>query len=289
MFIREKLERDLERIIAKWCGIEMDEANFESLLEKLQGYPVIWNSDSPKFTLSDLQEMTRSQLSTLALEMITWTGAGSISTSPELFDLINYLDETVEIPEDHYLENYLHLTASLTCLAQFHWPAHGIPAVPERLARHLKRIIGPSRSAGIERELDFDLNKAFPSLQIATFLAYPLLEGVIRRKLSQFISPKGRVLDEFQVLERSKIYKRGDRINNLDHELQLLETKSASPSLRAKLSKLSYLWKENAKPSQQVEVWTIQSWRWRLLHGALPSSFHALTILLLTYIILLEE
>jgi hypothetical protein len=268
----------------------MEESSFDALLKRLQTHPVIWDRDSPKFTLQDLQKMSDAQLSKLAFEMIKWTGAGRISTSSELFDLINHLDETVKIPEDPHLENYLHLTASLVCLTQFHWPAQDVVSIPERLVRHLERIIGSYPLKGIEQgKLYIDFDKAMPSLQIATFLAYPLLEGVIRRKLSQFLSLGGKVLREFQVPCRNKPYKRGSLINNLDHELQLLEIESTSPSLKAKLSKLSYLWNKNAKSSQQVEVWTIHEWRWRLLHGLLPSSWHSLTLLLLTCIILLEE
>lgn len=116
-----------------------------------------------------------------------------------------------------------------------------------------------------------------PSLQIATFLAYPLLEGVVRRKLPKFISPDGTVLCEFEVPGRR--YRQNDKISSLHDALQLLENETSSLTLKAKLShvnKYSPLFSEK------------QNWRNMLLHGELTASWHGLTILLLIYMILLE-
>jgi hypothetical protein len=125
-----------------------------------------------------------------------------------------------------------------------------------------------------------------PSLQMATFLAYPLLEGVIRRKLRQFISAGGIVQKEFHVLKTNgqvKKYKPKDRINDLNHELRLLQNETSCVSLKVKLTYLN----ENAFLFQDI-----RNWRWQLLHGALTVgwtvSWHSLTLLLLTYVILLE-
>ena len=69
----------------------------------------------------------------------------------------------------------------------------------------------------------------------------PMSEGVIRRKLSEFISPKGNVQKEFEVETlkgKNKIYKSGQRISNLYDEQQLLEKKTMIPFLKDKLSRM---------------------------------------------------
>jgi len=250
----------------KGAATEMNETSFEKLLKKLGG---IRDRRERFFTWEDLESMTSSQLSKLTLEMMRFTGLGTYSLLPELFDLIEYLDKTVSIPEDPNLEKYLHMTASLVCLTQFEGSEFDM-VLPVRLAKHLERIIGPDPFKVPSMEMQ-------PSLQIATFLAYPLLEGVIRRKLPNFMSPKGQVLREFQVPGRT--YKPGERISNLYHELQIIEKESTSPSLKAKLSCINEL---------QPLFQEIRKWRNSLLHGELTASWHSITLFLLTCLILLE-
>jgi hypothetical protein len=156
----------------------MDESSFEKIIKNLQIHPVIFDSDSPKFSTYDLVTMTRNQLSKLTLEMIKFTGPGSYLTSPELFDLINHLDKIIEIPEDPYLENHLHLTASLICLTQFQWRTSRVPSIPDRLAKHLERIIGSSPFKGIEQgKLYLDFNKLHLVFRLRRFWHIPCLKA----------------------------------------------------------------------------------------------------------------
>ena len=226
--------------------------------------------------MEDYESMSSNQLSEVSLEMIKFTGVGSYILRGDLFDLIDYLDKTVSIPEDKSLEKYLHMTASLVCLTQFQGNIDFSGIQPARLARHFERIIGsqPWKVPSMETE---------PSLQIAIFLAYPLLEGAIRRKLPKFVSSKGIVQSEFEVLTlkgRVREYKCGKLISNLYHELQLLEKESPSPFLKAKLSYINKI---------QPFFEEIHKFRNMLLHGELTACWHSITLLLLTYIILLGE
>lgn len=229
--------------------------------------------------MEDYESMSPSQLSEVSLEMIKFTGVGSYILRDDLFDLIDYLDKAVPIPEDKSLEKYLRMTASLVCLAQFQGRInfHAVLATEyERLARHLERIIGTlSREV---RNLETE-----PSLQIATFLAYPLLEGVVKRKLPKFLSPKGIVREKFEIFTlegKMRTYKCGSRISDLYDELRLLEKETTSSTLKSRLSyvnKIQPLFEE------------IRKFRNMLLHGELTACWHSITLLLLTYIILLEE
>jgi hypothetical protein len=250
----------------------MNDVEFGELIKKLEkpsGLRGTW--EIPVFTIEDYESMTERQLSQVALEMVKFTGLGSYILRPDLFDLLDYLDTRVSIREDANLEKYMHMTSSLVCLTQFQNSIAFDDMLPKRLAKHLKRIIGgdPLFTPSMETE---------PSLQIATFLAYPLLEGVVRRKLSRFISPDGTVLQEFEVEGRK--YLVGRRISNLRHELLLLEKESSSAPLRAKLESMN---KFQSFPED------IGKYRNMLLHAELTASWHSLTLLLLTYIILLEE
>jgi hypothetical protein len=256
----------------------MEEAKFQRQMEKLRkptGPRGTWVS--PVFALEEYKLMTPNQLGEVIVEMMKFSSLGSYWLRGDLFDLIDCLDTKVSIPEDPQLEKYLHMTASLVCLTQFQgFPINEIlPGQPKRLGKHLERIIGPE-------PLNVPSMETEPSLQIATFLAYPLLEGVVRRKLGQFISAGGTVQKEFHVLKddgEPKKYKPKDRINNLNHELQLLQNETSSASLRTRLSRLN-----EAQPLFE----DIYKWRWQLLHGALTASWHSLTLLLLTYLVLLE-
>lgn len=255
----------------------MDEAKFQEHLEKLKkpsGPRGTW--DTRVFTMEDYESMSPSQLSEVSLEMIKFTGVGSYILRGDLFDLIDYLDRTVSIPEDKSLEKYLHMTASLICLAQFQGKIDFNNIQLERLARHLERVIGPPPWQVPSMETE-------SSIQIATFLAYPLLEGVVKRKLPKFISSEGNVQSKFKVytLEgKVKTYKCGSRISDLYDELRLLEKENTSSALKSKLSyvnKIQPLFEE------------IRKFRNMLLHGELTACWHSITLLLLTYIILLEE
>jgi hypothetical protein len=255
----------------------MDQAKFEKELEKLKKHTNpngTW--ESPVFTAEDYESMSPGQLSQVALEMLKFTGAGSYWLRSDLFNFIDCLDksEKVSISEDKNLEKYLHMTASLVCLTWLQGRIDFNDILPPKFAwfrRHLNRIIGP-------QPLQVpSLMETEPSLQIATFLAYPLLEGVVRRKLSKFISPDGTVLCEFEVPGRR--YRQNGRISNLHHTLQLLEKETSSPALKAKLSHVN----KYHPPFPEK-----QNWRNMLLHGELTASWHGLTILLLTYMILLE-
>jgi hypothetical protein len=228
----------------------MDEARFYELLEKLKkpcGPHGTW--DDRVFTMKEYKSMTSSQLSEVALEMMKFAGPGSYTLTTELYDLIGILDGTVKIREDPNLEKYFHLTASLIYLTQLEGRLDLGHILPANFAKHLERIIGPDPSWAPMPETQ-------PTLQIATFLAYPLLEGVVRRKLSQFISLEGKVLNEFAVKTRRGLGIYGPRkqktdcivkyhpnkgrkdINRLDDELRLLEQQTASPDLKAKLLRL---------------------------------------------------
>ena len=252
----------------------MDQTRFERQLEKLKtpsGPRGTW--ESGVFTVEDYESMSPGQLSQVALEMVKFTGAGSYMLGIDLFNFIDCLDksEKVSIPEDKNLEKYLHMTASLVCLTWLQGRINFNDILPPIFGRHLNRIIGqePLHVPSMETE---------PSLQIATFLAYPLLEGIVRRKLSKFISPDGTVLREFEVPGRP--YKPNSRISNLQHELQLLGKETSSLALKAKLSHVNKY--DPPFPEKQ-------NWRNMLLHGELTANWHGLTILLLTYMILLEE
>jgi hypothetical protein len=204
--------------------------------------------------------------------MMKFTGLGSYDLRSDLFDLIEYLDTKVMISEDPNLEKCLHMTASLVCLTQFEGRINYSTIRPLRLAKHLERVIGaiPWNVPSMETE---------PSMQIATFLAYPLLEGVVRRKLLGLISSDGTVLHGFEVQGKRKPYNRGERISNLYHELQLLEKETANLSLKARLScvnKIQPLFQE------------IHKYRNMLLHAEMTANWHSMTLLLLTYMILLE-
>jgi hypothetical protein len=219
--------------------------------------------------------MTNTQLSKVILEMLKFTSVGSYDLRSDLFDLIDYLDRTVPIREDKNLEKYLHMTASLVCLTWLEGKINfnvDLPKGFERTARHFERIIGssPIHAPSMETE---------PSLQIATFLAYPLLEGVVRRKLSRFITTDGTVLCEFEVIGRKEPYRRGERISSLYHKLQLLAKETPSSSLKTVLADINKI---------QPLFEDIHEYRNMLLHGELTASWHSLTILLLTYLILLE-
>jgi hypothetical protein len=265
---------------------------FQELLRKLEkpsGPYGTW--ESPVFTMEDYESMSHSQLSNVILEIIKFVGVGSYMLRGDLFDLIDHLDKTVSIREDKHLEKYLHMTASLVCLTwaegKINFNAFG------RFARHFERIIGPDPIFSSSME-------AQPSLQIGTFLAYPVLEGVVRRKLFQFISLEGKVLQEFTVdTKREKQHSNGFRpgyqertnckvkfdpkkrrvVNRLDDELRLLEQETKNSDLKMKLS---YLDKEMGLFDE------VQDWRWQLSHGVLTASWHSIRLLLLTYIILLE-
>jgi hypothetical protein len=258
----------------------MDEVRFQEMFKKLvepTGPHGTW--ESPIFTTKDYETMSPSQLSKVVLEMTKFTSVGSYWLRSDIFDLVNYLDRTVSIREDKTLEKYLHMTASLVCLAQFQgFPFDKVfPEEFERLRKHLERVIGPSTiNDGFLRIFS---NETEPSIQIATFLAYPLLEGIVRRKLSRFIAPDGTVLCEFKVIEGKKTYRRGERVSSLHHELQLLERETLSFSLKAILT-------DNNKIQPLFEE--IREYRNMLLHGELTASWHSLTLLLLTYLILLE-
>jgi hypothetical protein len=260
-------------------------------------------------TLKDIESMTPSQLSELTLKYIMKASPGSYTLSSELFDLIDHLDRTVQIAEDSSLEKYLHLAASLVLLTEFQGRVDFnvlLPAESNRLARHLERIVGPALfKDGKPQRIYADSLMTEPSLQIATFLAYPLLEGVIRRKLSEFISLEGKVAKPFQILggkrEKKKTHGEGlfkpgyqpkiscarieydptkrKEINRIDDELRLLKQETKSSNLKAKLSYLD----ENRGLFDEI-----QDWRWQLSHGVLTASWHSLALLLLTYLILLE-
>lgn len=251
----------------------MDESRFKALLQRLQG---IWDTNSRYFTSKDLETLTRSQLNKLTLTMLhrCGIGPGSYFLPPEFFYLIDYLDKNASIPEDQHLERALHLTASLLCLTHFQGcPFSSIlPSELHTCARHLESIIGPPRDTVHSDEWD-------PCVQIATFLAYPVLEGVIRRKLCEYISPDGRVLCEFHVSGREKPYEKDRRISSLEHELQLLEQKTTNLSLKSILSDL-----RSWQPFNQVYYW-----RNKLLHGELTLNWHSISILLITYLILLNN
>ena len=118
-----------------------------------------------------------------------------------------------------------------------------------------------------------------PSLQIATFLAYPLLEGVVRRKLSKFIDSDGTVLCEFTVTGRKEPYIKGKRISSLYHKLQLLGKETSSSSLKAMLAD-----EHRVQPIFEA----VHIYRNILLHGELTACWHSIALLLLTYVILLE-
>jgi hypothetical protein len=261
----------------------MDQAKFEKELEKLKEHT---NPDgtweSPVFTAEDYESMSPGQLSQVALEMLKFTGPGSYWLRSDLFNFINYLDksEKVSIPEDKNLEKYLHMTASLVCLTWLQGKIDFNDILPPKFAtffgRHLERIIGPAPFR-TPSTIHLDSMETEPSLQVATFLAYPLLEGVVRRKLPKFISPDGTVLCEFEVPRRR--YRQDDKISSLHDALQLLEKETSSPALKAKLSNVN-----KYRPPLPEK----QNWRNMLLHGELTASWHGLTILLLTYIILLE-
>jgi hypothetical protein len=268
----------------------MDEARFQELLEKLKkpsGPRGVW--EPRVFTMREYESMISSQLSEVALEMMKFTGPGSYMLTPGLFDLIDCLDRTVKIQEDPNLEKHFHLIASLIYLTQLEGSLDFDHILPENFAKHLERIIGPVPY--FARSLETE-----PTLQVATFLAYPLLEGVVRRKLSQFISLEGKVLQEFTVKtkrgpglygqRRAKTDclvkydpKRRRMINCLNDELRLLEQQTTSPNLRAKLLRL-----DNNGIFDQIH-----DWRWPLLHGTLTASWHSITLFLLTCIILLGD
>jgi hypothetical protein len=254
--------------------MKMDETQFSEQLRKLQepsGPNRTW--ESPVFAMQDYESMTDSQLSKVVLEMLKFTGPGSYWLRQDLFDLIDCLDGRISISEDLSLEKYLHLIASLICLAQFEGRIDFHCIEPARLAKHLERIIGPIPFNVPSMETE-------PSLQIATFLAYPLLEGIIRRKLSKFITPSGIVLRDFQVIGRKEPYEEGKRISNLYHELQLLEKETQNSSLKAMLADVNRV---------QPLFPDIHKYRNMLLHGELTACWHSITLLLLAYIILLER
>lgn len=256
----------------------MDEMRFQELLRKLEkpsGPHGTW--ESPVFTMEDYESMSPNQLSNVILQMMKFTGPGSYWLRGDLFNLIDCVDRTVSIREDKHLEKFLHMTASLVCLTWVEGKINFDVVLPKRfgrIIRHFERIIGsdPIYSPSMETE---------PSLQIATFLAYPVLEGVIRRKIPTSISHDGRLLlDKFEVLGRKKPYIKGDRISDICHELQLLEKESNSNSIKVGLAQA-----QEIKPDLFSDI---RKWRNALLHGELTASWHSTTLLLLTYIILLE-
>jgi hypothetical protein len=248
----------------------VDSLKFQEILDRITKPVGIY--EDRFYTEEDVKNMTNSQLCEISLEMMErYTGPGSYWLRTELFILIDYLDEIISFPEDPNLEKNLHLTASLVCLA---WMQNfDFSSMPRRAAKHLERVIGKHLIQTPSMEFD-------PSLQIATFLAYPLLEGVIRRKLSRLISSEGVVLIDPQLVRTNgKLYKQGSRMNNLDDELRLLERETHSAFLKRKLQYLR-------EHSGHLEI---HKWRCPLLHGELTASWHGLSLLLLTYAILLEE
>lgn len=210
-----------------------------------------------------------------------------------------------ESKEDENLEKYLHFTASLVCLTRFQGFQFDevFRGDFEELGKHLERIVGlppwpdPNKP---QQRIAWKSTDTEPTLQIATFIAYPLLEGVVRRKLSQFISLEGKVLKEFAVnTKRDKRQTNGfkpgyqqktkctvryspkerKKINRIDDELRLLEQEAKNIDLKLMLSDID----ESGKLDEIVD------WRWQLLHGILSSSWHSITLLLVTYIILLLD
>lgn len=71
----------------------MDEAIFQTRIKEFAEY----RTSTPAFIREDFELMTPTQLSKVLFEMIKWTGPGSYSYGSELFELINYLDETLRI------------------------------------------------------------------------------------------------------------------------------------------------------------------------------------------------
>jgi len=248
----------------------MDNLKFQEILNRITKPVGIY--EDRFYTEEDVKNMTNGQLGEISLEMMErYTGPGSYWLRTELFILVDYLDEIVTFPEDANLEKNLHLTASLICLA---WMQNfDFSSLPRRAARHLERVIGKHSIQTPSMEID-------PSIQIATFLAYPLLEGVVRRKLSRFISSEGVILMDPQLVKANgEPYKQRSRMNNLDDELRLLERETNSGFLKRKLQYLR----------EHTGHLEIHEWRCPVLHGELTACWHGLSLLLLTYAILLEK
>lgn len=239
------------------------------------------------FTFKDLYSMNREQLKELVLTMFTSfiPGPGSFSTSKELYILLEYLDEFVTINKDKGMNKLLNYVSSLVCLTRFEGYLDRIENLPNGLRYHLERIIGPDPVLP-----DFDkegkqvlhmvsMSELQPTLQIATFIAYPLLEGILRRMCDEYVDIDGMVKKEFQV-NRKKYCPDCDwnRINNIEDEFRLLE-QIADEDLK-EIMKVLYKWRI---PSM---IW---EWRCMSLHGELTSNWHSLAIIHVIYLLLLSS
>src|SRR5690606_26151529 len=107
------------------------------------------------------------------------------------------------------------------------------------------------------------------SVRPGEYLVYPLLEAVLKRYLSGFIGPDGRVNRAFDLIMRCgaiKKYRRGASISSIAILLRILLQYSDDPDLKLELETL-FTKIEEIYPSENAADVIYKKWRNAALHG----------------------
>lgn len=122
------------------------------------------------------------------------------------------------------------------------------------------------------------------------YLVFPLLEGIIKQKASQFITTNGEVVSEFSILKRNgsaQRYKVGKRCSSLRDLLFLFYNSVCSPELKSDIDAIRH--NISLIDAEQDPFDTIYQWRNDSLHGFANHQHVAVTLFSLCLVILLHS
>jgi hypothetical protein len=125
--------------------------------------------------------------------------------------------------------------------------------------------------------------------EMLPYLGFPLLEGVLRRACSDYVTLDGFIIKSFSVPRwangPSRLYSERDRCTNLGHVLRLLCSTVAGPELRSDLASiLTHI----AELSGKDGIDTLAGWRNTSLHGEASLPTIGGTLLNLSILVILD-
>jgi hypothetical protein len=116
--------------------------------------------------------------------------------------------------------------------------------------------------------------------------AFSLLEKLVRKKCGEYVKENGEIKKDFKI--KNRLYKQGEIISNLAHELQLLE-KIANKNLKEKLQMFKEMLRKADEKISKDAYTILKEWRNTLLHGERLFSTTTGIVTNLICLILLNE